>query len=101
MFTPSGILILPANKIKSCYLISGIVILFEGSFTNIFFNKSAAYGEICLGILKSECLIFSYNYLVFGSSNGTHLQKFFKIKYPQIIAYKIIPHDHRSVFNPS
>jgi hypothetical protein len=24
-----------------------------------------------------------------------------KIKYPQIIAYKIIPHDHRSVFNPS
>lgn len=42
VLTPLGIVILPANNIKSCYLISFIVILLAGSFYNIFLSKSAA-----------------------------------------------------------
>ena len=54
-------------------------------------NKLFPLSDTKFGMTNSPDIIFLYNYDVFGSSNG---------RYPHIIAYKIIPHDQISVYNP-
>lgn len=76
---------------KGCIFILAMDNLWFGFLHNSPFNKSIIYELRCVGLLKSACLIFSYNFLVLVSSNGT---------YPHTIAYNTIPLAHISVLTP-